>query len=173
MARNILALLEFVRKNKHSNPYARPQGPNTPAGATTTTREHIMTRKVLDNNQIHPAIQSAISDNQFEIMNEVTEAVANNDIVVIGMGGNPHVGTARKVLKAAGHPVTYLQYGGYLSQWRKRNALKMWTGWATFPMVFVKGNLIGGATEARTLIDNGELQKMLDSSEPSPLTQAS
>ena len=46
----------------------------------------------------------------------------------------------------------YLEYGSYFSEWRKRNSLKMWTGWPTFPMVFVKGTLVGGCEEAEALI---------------------
>ena len=45
--------------------------------------------------------------------------------------------------------------------WRKRNALKMWSGWPTFPMVFVKGVLVGGAEELARLIDSGELKRTL------------
>jgi glutaredoxin-related protein len=33
----------------------------------------------------------------------------------------------------------------------------MWTGWQTFPMVFVKGVLVGGANEVKKLIESGEL----------------
>ena len=131
-----------------------------------------MPRKLLDNNFIHPSIQDVVSDNQFEIMNEVTQAVENDDIVVIGMAGNPHVGTARKVLTNANLAFTYLQYGGYMSQWRKRNAIKMWSGWPTFPMVFVKGSLIGGASETQALLNSGELQKILGEEEASPATKA-
>ena len=63
----------------------------------------------------------------------------------------------------AGRTVTYheLEYGSYLSQWRRRSALKMWTGWPTFPMLFVKGRLIGGAMELQGLIDSGELNSLL------------
>jgi monothiol glutaredoxin len=31
----------------------------------------------------------------------------------------------------------YLEYGSYTKGWRRRLALKMWTGWPTFPMIFV------------------------------------
>jgi glutaredoxin-related protein len=54
-----------------------------------------------------------------------------------------------------------LEFGSYFNTWYKRNALKMWTGWPTFPMVFVKGNLIGGAENLATLIQSGELKKLL------------
>jgi glutaredoxin-related protein len=55
----------------------------------------------------------------------------------------------------------YLEYGSYFSDWRRRTALKMWTGWPTFPMVFVRGALIGGAHELQRLIDCGELKQLL------------
>ena len=51
--------------------------------------------------------------------------------------------------------------GRYFSTWRRRLALKMWTGWPTFPMVFVKGTLVGGADDLERLIASGELQRML------------
>ncbi|MBL4606858.1 MAG: hypothetical protein JKY01_03395 [Pseudomonadales bacterium] len=121
-----------------------------------------MPRKTLDSTKIHNAIQDTVADNQLEIMNEVIQAVESQDIVVIGMSGNPHVGKARKALTAANLPFTYLQYGGYISQWRKRNAVKMWSGWPTFPMVFVKGTLIGGGEETQALINSGELQTTLN-----------
>ena len=37
----------------------------------------------------------------------------------------------------------------------------MWTGWPTFPMVFVKGTLVGGAADLARLVAGGELAKML------------
>jgi glutaredoxin-related protein len=37
----------------------------------------------------------------------------------------------------------------------------MWTGWPTFPLVFVKGVLVGGATDLSRLIDSGELARTL------------
>ena len=74
------------------------------------------------------------------------------------MKQNPFPKKARKALDAAGVPYTYLEYGSYLKGWRRRNALKMWTGWPTFPMVFVKGVLVGGASELQKLIESGELK---------------
>ena len=56
-----------------------------------------------------------------------------------------------------------LEYGSYAEEWRRRNALKMWTGWSTFPIVFVKGTLIGGFSDMRALIDAGELEGLLTS----------
>lgn len=38
-------------------------------------------------------------------------------------------------------------------------AYKMWTGWPTLPMVFVKGVLVGGASDLKRLLESGELKR--------------
>jgi glutaredoxin-related protein len=91
----------------------------------------------------------------------VKAAVAANAVVVVGMLQNPFPAKARKALTAIGQPFKYLEYGSYFSSWRPRSALKMWTGWPTFPMVFVNGVLVGGASELQALIDSGELKALL------------
>ena len=120
-----------------------------------------MTRNVLDEAHIHPAIRQSITDNNADIVQEVQAAIAGNKVVVVGMAQNPFPRQVRKALDALGTPYKYLEYGSYLSQWRRRNALKMWTGWPTFPMVFVKGTLVGGASDLKRLISNGEFSRML------------
>ena len=120
-----------------------------------------MSRSVLDETHIHPAIRQSITDNNADIVQEVQTAVAGNKVVVVGMAQNPFPKQVRKALDALGAPYQYLEYGSYLNQWRRRNALKMWTGWPTFPMVFINGTLIGGANELRRLIDSGEFSRML------------
>jgi len=118
-------------------------------------------RAVLAVERIHPAVRERIAGRHRPIVDEVEAAAAAHPVLVVGMFGNPHCLRARRALKAAGQPFEYLEYGSYLSQWRRRNALKMWTGWPTFPMVFVKGTLIGGADELTRLLAAGELQPML------------
>ena len=120
-----------------------------------------MSRHILDENHIHPAVREKIAANHADIVREVQAAIAANDVVVVGMAQNPMPRKARKALDAAGIPCKYLEYGSYLGEWRRRNALKMWTGWPTFPMVFVKGVLVGGADDVARLIGSGELKKML------------
>jgi monothiol glutaredoxin len=120
-----------------------------------------MPRAHLDEAHIHPAIRDKIATNQQAIVAQVQAAVAAHDVVVVGMGMNLMPKKARKALDAAGIAHHDLDYGSYVSMWRKRNALKMWTGWPTFPMVFVKGTLVGGANDVIKLIDSGELQKLL------------
>jgi monothiol glutaredoxin len=120
-----------------------------------------MTRPVLDEQHIHPAIRDQVAGHHADIVREVQAAIAANAVVVVGMAQNPFPKRARKALDAAGVPYAYLQYGGYFGEWRRRNALKMWTGWPTFPMVFVRGVLVGGAGDLDRLVASGELKKML------------
>lgn len=120
-----------------------------------------MSRSILEEAQIHPAIRQVISDHHADIVQEVQTAIASSKVVVVGMGQNPFPRQARKSLDVLGTPYKYLEYGSYLNQWRRRNALKMWTGWPTFPMVFVNGILIGGASELKRLIGNGEFDRMI------------
>jgi glutaredoxin-related protein len=119
-----------------------------------------MTRNILDESHIHPAIRETIANHHADIVREVQAAIAANDVVVVGMKQNPLPKKARKTLDAAGLPYKYLEYGSYLDGWRRRNALKMWTGWPTFPMVFVKGVLIGGADDLGRLVRSGDLKRM-------------
>jgi monothiol glutaredoxin len=120
-----------------------------------------MTRPVLGESAIHPAVRQRIAEHHLPVIQQVQTAIALHPVVVVGLSGNPFVGKARKALAAAGVVHEYIEFGSYFSQWRMRNALKMWTGWPTFPMVFVRGTLVGGADDLRRLIDSGELKTML------------
>ena len=122
-----------------------------------------MPRSVLDEASIHCAIRGEVESSQQAIVQEVKAAVAAHAVVVVGMGINPFVKKARKALDDAAVSYHYIEYGSYLSMWRERNALKMWTGWSTLPMVFVRGTLVGGATDLNKLIASGELKTLLAS----------
>jgi monothiol glutaredoxin len=118
-------------------------------------------RSVLDEDHIHPAVRDKVAANHADFVREVIEAVAANDIVVVGMAQNPFPKKARRLLDDAKLEYKYIGHGSYLSGWRRRGALKMWTGWPTFPMVFVRGVLVGGAQELEKLMLRGELARML------------
>ena len=120
-----------------------------------------MPRAILAEASIHPAIRESIATSHADIVREVEAAVAADDIVVIGMAMNPFPRRARKLLDGAGRTYRYLEYGSYLGDWRRRTALKMWCGWPTLPMVFVKGVLVGGANDLARLMRTGEFEKLL------------
>ena len=120
-----------------------------------------MSRLVLDESRIHPAVREKVATHNTDIVKEVETAIAAHPVVVVGMAQNPAPKKVRRELDEAGIAYQYLEYGSYFNTWRRRNALKMWSGWPTFPMVFVNGVLVGGADDVARLMASGELQKLL------------
>ena len=120
-----------------------------------------MPRPILSEAQIHPAIRAAVAALHSDIVQEVQTAASAHHVLVVGMAWNPFVPKVRRALDAAGVAHHDLDYGSYLSGWRRRSALKMWSGWPTFPMVFVRGQFVGGYTNVQRLIDSGELAHLL------------
>ena len=122
-----------------------------------------MARSILDEHHIHAAVRQKVSEHFRDTIQEVQTAIGQHRIVVVGMSGNFVVTKARRLLEEKNLEFTYLEYGSYFKQWRRRTSLKMWTGWATFPMVFVDGTLVGGYQDLKALDDSGELHQMLTS----------
>ena len=120
-----------------------------------------MPRPILDEAHLHPSVRERIATHYADTLREVQQAIQQHAVVVVGMRQNPWPRKARQALDAAGIAHHDLDYGSYLSEWRRRTALKMWTGWPTMPMVFVKGNLVGGAQDLIKLIESGELKRLL------------
>jgi glutaredoxin-related protein len=120
-----------------------------------------MPRHVLDESRIHPSVREKIASSNRDLIDEVEAAIKANDVVIVGMAQNPVPRKARGILEKRGVPFKYMEYGSYLSTWRRRNALKMWTGWPTFPMIFVKGTFIGGCDDMERLLESGDFDKLL------------
>jgi len=96
------------------------------------------------------------------IVGEVQAAVARERVVVVGMAQNPHVKKVREALDEAGVAYSYLEYGTYFSKWKERLAIKLWSGWPTFPQVFVRGVLVGGETLTKAALADGSLKSMIE-----------
>ena len=111
-----------------------------------------MARPTLSADKISPAAAEKQSTFHRDIVDTVATAVARDKWVVVGMAQNPVVKKARKLLKEANIEPTYITYGSYFGEWKKRLAIKLWAGWPTFPMVFRDGVLIGGAVELEKLL---------------------
>lgn len=119
------------------------------------------TRDLLPVDKIRPEAARKIAEFHPDIVREVKDAVSSHDVVVVGMAQNPHVKNVRKALTDAGVTFKYLEYGSYLSKWRERLALKMWSGWPTFPQVFVRGALVGGEDLTKAALADGSLKAAL------------
>ena len=113
-----------------------------------------MPRTILEEARLHPAIRERVAT----LQRRHRPQRAGGRRLEPGAGGRHGAATrivrrARKALEAAGIAHHYLEYGSYFSEWRRRNALKMWTGWPTFPMVFVKRQAGRRRREIEALID--------------------
>ncbi len=97
-----------------------------------------------------------------DVVREVVHAIEQSPVVVVGMAQNPHVRKVRTALEQAGIPFQYLEYGSYFSNWKQRLAIKLWSGWPTFPQVFVRGVLLGGEDLTVTAIADGSLKRRLE-----------
>ena len=119
-------------------------------------------RPILETQRIDPKAQAAMAGFHSDFLANVLAVVEREPIVVIGMRQNPVVKKLRKSLKSAGIDYTYLEYGSYLSKWKQRLSIKLWSGWPTFPQVFIRGTLIGGCAETEALMASGGLKKMME-----------
>jgi len=107
-------------------------------------------------------VRAEIASFHRAIVDEVQRAVERDAIVVVGMAQNPYVKKSRKALDEANISFTYLEYGSYFGMWKERLAIKMWSGWPTFPQVYVKGTLIGGHQELEAQLGDGSLKAALE-----------
>ena len=115
----------------------------------------------------HMFLSANIAENvnqyHHEILNEVIQHVAQDDIVVVGMAWNSVVKKANALLTSKGYTYTYLEYGSYISLWKERLSIKMWSGWPTFPQIFVQGVLVGGHDDMKLLMEKDAFQSLLES----------
>ena len=118
-------------------------------------------RPILDSRRITPDAARHAATFHPDVVSAVEQAIAKSPVVLVGMAQNPFVKKARRALEDAGITYTYLEYGSYFSKWKERLAIKLWSGWPTFPQVFVQGVLIGGHALTARAIADGSLQRML------------
>ncbi len=107
-------------------------------------------RKILEGSKITPHAQSAMSRFHADVVNEIEQAIQKNEWVIVGMAHNISVAKAKKYLTNKGISFQYIEHGNYFSKWKTRLAIKLWSGWPTFPQVFHKGVLVGGFTDLIT-----------------------
>ena len=118
-----------------------------------------MNRPVLATENLSEKAQSFISGYHQDVVKEVMTTVEKNKVVVVGMAQNPFVKKAKNALSNAGIEFKYLEYGNYFSGWKQRLAIKLWSGWPTYPQVFVNGKLIGGFQETQEALASGLIKK--------------
>jgi monothiol glutaredoxin len=119
-------------------------------------------RPILSDELKTEQVRAKIAGFHGAVVEEVRSTVARDGVVVVGMATNVFVKRVRKTLTEQGIAFTYLEYGGYMSRWGERLAIKLWSGWPTFPQVYVRGHLIGGNDDTQKALANGELRRLLE-----------
>jgi monothiol glutaredoxin len=107
-------------------------------------------RRVLNPEKVHKAAAGAMDIFHNDFIEEIEKTLASNEWVIIGMGQNPVVKSARAFLDEKNIKYAYVGHGNYFSGWKRRLAVKLWSGWPTFPQIFHKGILVGGFSELKT-----------------------
>ena len=117
-----------------------------------------MNRNILSTENVEPEALSQITNFHSEVVKEVIDAIGSNRVVVVGMAQNPVVKKVKKALNKANITYKYLEFGSYFSAWKPRLAIKLWSGWPTYPQVFVNGKLIGGCDDTIRALQDGKLK---------------
>ncbi|MBC7466639.1 MAG: glutaredoxin [Bdellovibrio sp.] len=109
-------------------------------------------RKILSADKVHAEASKKILAYHSPIVDEVESAIKGNEWVIVGMRQNPVVKSAKKLLTEKNIRFHYIEHGSYFSEWKKRLAIKLWSGWPTFPQVFHNGILIGGYEDLKAYL---------------------
>lgn len=96
----------------------------------------------------------------------INEQIASNPILLY-MKGTPDFpqcgfsGQAVQILRACG--ISEFAHVNILENPEIRATLPKIANWPTFPQLYIKGDLVGGADIMMELYQNGELKKLLES----------
>ena len=116
------------------------------------------------------AVARKLETHHADVVDRVKAAIAQHPVVVVGMAWNQPVRMVRQALDEAGVRYEYVELGNYLGYWRERLAVKLWTGWPTFPQVFVRGTFVGGHELVVEALADGSFRRLLG---PEPSTAGS
>ena len=106
-------------------------------------------RKLLSSEKIDSKALQTMQSYHGDTIQDIESNLQQHEWVIVGMAYNPFVKKARRALEEKNAPYKYIEAGSYFSQWQRRLAIKLWSGWPTFPQVFHKGKLIGGANDLK------------------------
>lgn len=98
-------------------------------------------------------------------INERIEQQLTEFPVLLYMKGTPdfpQCGFSAKVVGALKQCQQRFAFVNILEDPELRQGLKVYSDWPTFPQLYIKGELIGGADIVLQLLESGELKKALD-----------
>lgn len=97
------------------------------------------------------------------VMQRIETQVKGNPIMLYmkGTPDFPQCGFSARAVQILGQCGAEFAYVNVFEEPEIRENLKTYSGWPTFPQLFVHGELVGGSDIMMELLENGELQKML------------
>jgi monothiol glutaredoxin len=102
-----------------------------------------------------------------DIETKLKEQIKENSILIYMKGTpyEPRCGFSARTIQALIECESQFSYVDILENNDIRIALPKVSDWPTFPQVFVKGELVGGADIIAQMHESGELKKLVDSVE--------
>ena len=102
-----------------------------------------------------------------DIEEKLKEQIKENDILIYMKGTpyEPRCGFSARTVQILIECESQFSYVDVLENDDVRAALPKVSDWPTFPQVFIKGNLVGGADIIAQMHESGELKKLIDSVE--------
>ena len=102
-----------------------------------------------------------------DIQEKLKEQIKENDVLIYMKGTpyEPRCGFSARTVQILIDCESQFSYVDILENNDVRATLPKVSDWPTFPQVFIKGELVGGADIIAQMHESGELKKLLDSIE--------
>ena len=103
-----------------------------------------------------------------DIETKLKEQIKENSILIYMKGTpyEPRCGFSARTIQALIECESQFSYVDILENNDVRMALPEVSDWSTFPQVFIKGELVGGADIIAQMHESGELKKLVESVDP-------
>ena len=100
-----------------------------------------------------------------DIQEKLKEQIKENDVLIYMKGTpyEPKCGFSARTVQILIDCESQFSYVDILENNDVRQELPKVTDWPTFPQVFIKGELVGGADIIAHMHENGDLKKLIDS----------
>ncbi|MFL2710165.1 MAG: Grx4 family monothiol glutaredoxin [SAR86 cluster bacterium] len=100
-----------------------------------------------------------------DIQEKLKEQIKENDVLIYMKGTpyEPKCGFSARTVQILIDCESQFSYVDILENNDVRQELPKVTDWPTFPQVFIKGELVGGADIIAQMHENGDLKKLIDS----------
>lgn len=97
-----------------------------------------------------------------ELLTNLANQIETDTVVVIDISNGAYIEKIDSIFRMKGLEISYVEVGTPFTKIQERDAIKAWSGWHTFPQIFVNGYLIGGHEELRKAFDDGTLDKIIN-----------